>query len=119
MSWGEFLHMTNFFSTDAVCGVCDKYQVWARIDRAIFGSLSGVKPFSVCSIMDSGYWLGYIQLDVWSIVDTDRGFWGKIGRAARVEVWVKTLSEWLPEDKTSWRKHGQNGTVGIFDDTTN
>ena len=20
--------MTNFFSTDAVCGVCDKYQVW-------------------------------------------------------------------------------------------
>ena len=28
MSWGKFLHMTIFFSTDAVCGVCDKYQVW-------------------------------------------------------------------------------------------
>jgi len=27
ISWGEFLHMTNFFSKDAVCGVCDKYQV--------------------------------------------------------------------------------------------
>ena len=27
MSWRKFLHMTNFFSTDAVCGVCDKYQV--------------------------------------------------------------------------------------------
>ena len=27
MSWGEFLHITIFFSTDAVCGVCDKYQV--------------------------------------------------------------------------------------------
>ena len=23
------------------------------------------------------------------------------------------------EDKTSWKKHGQNGAVGIFDDTTN
>ena len=23
----QFLHMTNFFSTDAVCGVCDKYEV--------------------------------------------------------------------------------------------
>ena len=31
MSRGEFLHMTNFFSTDAVCGVCDKYQVCFRI----------------------------------------------------------------------------------------
>ena len=29
MSLGEFLHMTNFFSTDAVCGVCDKYEVWS------------------------------------------------------------------------------------------
>ena len=33
MSWGEFLHMTNFFSTDAVCRVCDKYQVWFCIEN--------------------------------------------------------------------------------------
>ena len=41
MSWGEFLHMTNFFSTDAVCGVCNKYQVWNCIWHSL--SMSGMR----------------------------------------------------------------------------
>ena len=36
LSLGGFLHMTNFFSTDAVCGVCDKYEVCLNLNTPLF-----------------------------------------------------------------------------------
>ena len=36
----NFLHMTIFFSTNTVCDVCDKYQVWVYIDL----------PWSACAV---------------------------------------------------------------------